>query len=479
MTEKLEGFRFFIRTYGCQMNFHDSGKMALLLQQAGMKEALDDDEADLVILNTCHIREKAKHKVYTELGFLKKKKDKRQRAGKPYFLAVGGCAAQAEGDALLAAAPFVDLVFGTQSYHKLPRMVEELFQKSNVTKQSSCLQNEEPQQFVPSRNSPSLETLKILNIEFPRENKFQFLPNESNAQGSAFLAIQEGCNKFCTYCVVPFTRGGEVSRPAAAILEEARNLAAQGVLEITLLGQNVNAYQGLAPDGTTRWTLARLLKEISTINGIQRLFYTSSHPLNFSEDLIQAHATLPKLMPFLHLPVQSGCNRILKAMNRHHTVEDYKAIIAAARLACPPIALCSDFIVGFPGETEEDFEKTLEFVKSVTYAQAFSFKYSPRPGTVACNMKDQIAEDVKTKRLLTLQDLLRQQQTAFNKSCVGRTSSVLFQRFGKKEGQILGKSEFMQSVVVNVSDPDAWMNTLHTVHIRKATLSCLEGDILE
>jgi tRNA-2-methylthio-N6-dimethylallyladenosine synthase len=315
----------------------------------------------------------------------------------------------------------------------------------------------------------------LLNIEFSSEDKYKSLPLSNSNKKAAFLAIQEGCDKFCTYCVVPHTRGREISRDAHTIVQEATLMASNGVKEITLLGQNVNSYRWDEPG--KKWSFASLVRAICEIDGIERVFYTSSHPIDVTLDIIKAHAELPQLMPFWHLPVQSGSTKILKAMNRHYSADDYKRTIDQIRKYNPNIAMCSDFIVGFPGESDDDFEQTLDLVRYVNYAQAFSFKYSPRPNTVACKLPDQIDEAVKVERLARLQDLLRDQQTKFNKSCIGQTLSVLFQRYGKGPNQALGKSQFMQSVVVHTPNPETYIESIQNVRITGATLSCLEGQI--
>ncbi|MDR1908174.1 MAG: tRNA-2-methylthio-N(6)-dimethylallyladenosine synthase [Holosporales bacterium] len=471
----MEGLRFYIKTYGCQMNVYDSDKISLLLTQNGFVCTQVLDDADIVILNTCHIREKAKHKIYTELGYLRIRKEARTASGKYLLIAVGGCVAQAEGRRLTEAAPFVDIVFGTQTYHLLPDMIEAaLDNRGGEYVRSGELDNdllEYPRSRAAVKASP-----RLVNISLSDEDKFQFLPNSTSSNGAAFLAIQEGCNKFCTYCVVPYTRGREISRDAPSILHEAQLMAKSGVREITLLGQNVNAYNW--KDSESAWSFASLVRKVCEIDGIQRVFYTSSHPVDVTLDAIKAHAELPQLMPFWHLPVQSGSTRVLGAMNRHYSADDYKRMIDTIRQYNPNIAMCSDFIVGFPDETEEDFEQTLDLVRYVNYAQAFSFKYSPRPNTVAAGMSNQIDEEIKSERLQRLQDLLRQQQTQFNKQCVGTTLSVMFQKYGKEPNQILGKSQFMQSVVVHTTSPDQYFNLIRDVKITGATLSSLEGEII-
>ena len=413
--------KLFVKTYGCQMNVYDSARMADLLAPLGYRPIETAEDADMVILNTCHIREKAAEKIYSELGRLKKLKEARVRGGGAMTIAVAGCVAQAEGAEILARQSAVDLVVGPQSYHRLPEMIAKLAREGG----------------------------HALETDFPAETKFDLLPEqESGAGPAAFLTVQEGCDKFCTFCVVPYTRGSEYSRPVASILAEAKSLAAKGAREITLLGQNVNAYYGTGPDGES-WTLARLIAALSEIGNLKRLRYTTSHPRDMSDDLIAAHRDVEKLMPYLHLPIQSGSDRVLQAMNRQHGTDDYLRTIERVRAARPDIALSSDFIVGFPGETEEDFEATLALVRRVGYAQSFSFKYSARPGTPAAAAGKQIPDEVKDARLQALQSLLTSQQGAFNAACTGRTLSVLFEKTGRKHGQALGRTPYLQPVHVD------------------------------
>jgi len=409
--------RLFIKTYGCQMNVYDSARMADLLAAIGYAPANAAEDADMVILNTCHIREKAAEKVYSELGRIRRLKEARADEGRRMIVAVAGCVAQAEGQEMIARQPAVDIVVGPQSYHRLPEMIARI----------------------------ARGTGHALETDFPAEDKFDALPEEQTACGpTAFLTVQEGCDKFCTFCVVPYTRGAEFSRSVAQIEAEARRLAGRGVREITLLGQNVNAYRGAGPDGET-WSLARLIRHLAEIDGLERLRYTTSHPRDMSDDLIAAHGDVSKLMPYLHLPIQSGSDRILAAMNRQHTAEHYLKLVERIRSARPDIALSSDFIVGFPGETDRDFEDTLALVHAVGYAQAFSFKYSPRPGTPASTAK-QLCEDVKAARLDVLHALLTEQQRAFNESCANRIMDVLFEKPGRKPGQAVGRSPYLQPV---------------------------------
>ncbi|GFZ79503.1 tRNA-2-methylthio-N(6)-dimethylallyladenosine synthase [Rickettsiales bacterium] len=394
------------------MNVYDSIKMQELLLQVGFEITKNIQEANLIILNTCHIREKATEKLYSELGRIKVYKHQNNAA-----IAVAGCVAQAEGEEIFARAPFVDIVVGPQSIHTLPDLIKQLKQKNP----------------------------KLIKLDFPAVTKFDYLPEENLPQGvSAFLSIQEGCDKFCRFCVVPYTRGAEYSRPVNEIYREALQLAAGGAKEITLLGQNVNAYHGTAPDGTT-WNLGKLIMHLAKIKGIQRIRYTTSHPRDMHNDLYEAHATEPKLMPFLHLPVQSGSDRILKAMGRKHTAEKYLEIIQRLHNARKDIAFSSDFIVGYPGETEADFEETLALIKEVRYAQCYSFKYSPRPGTPAANLANQIPEEVKSARLRRLQDLTNTQQKEFNHSASCRTMPVLIE-YQDKRKKLTGRSPYMQLV---------------------------------
>ena len=416
--------RVFIKTYGCQMNVYDSRRMADVLAAEGFAEAAAPEAADLVILNTCHIREKAAEKVYSEIGKLKRLKSARESAGGRMVLAVAGCVAQAEGEEMLRRAPAIDLVFGPQTYHRLGEFMAGL----------------------------DAGQRHIVETALPTEAKFAHLDQAPAAATqaratSAFVTIQEGCDKFCTFCVVPYTRGAEYSRPVERIEAEIRRLAMRGVREVTLLGQNVNAYHGEGPDGRI-WSLARLLERLATIEGIARLRYTTSHPRDMDEALIAAHGSNAKLMPYLHLPVQSGSDRVLAAMNRRHIARDYLDVVALIRSARPDIALSSDFIVGFPGETEGDFAQTLDLVAAVGFAQAYSFKYSPRPGTPAAERADQVPEPVKAERLAALQTLLEAQQRAFNAACVGRQFSILLDRPGRHQGQIVGSSPYLQAVHV-------------------------------
>jgi len=404
--------RLYIETYGCQMNVYDSERMRDVLAPLGYAPAERPDDADMVVLNTCHIREKATEKVYSEIGRLRVHKERRRGEGRDMKIVIAGCVAQAEGEEIMARAPAVDLVVGPQAYHKLPELIARAARKTG----------------------------ERLAADFAAQEKFDALPARAPDGVTAFLSIQEGCDKFCTFCVVPYTRGAEYSRPMADVLAEARALAEQGVREITLLGQNVNAYHG---DDAG---FAGLLRALARIGGVERLRYTTSHPLEMTDELIALHGEEPKLMPYLHLPVQSGSDRVLAAMNRRHGAADYRAVIDRLRRARPDIALSGDFIVGFPGESDADFAATIGLVEAIGYAQAYSFKYSVRPGTPAATLPDQVPEPVKAERLERLQSLLRDQQAAFNRATVGRTLPVLFERAGRHDGQLIGRSPYAQPV---------------------------------
>ena len=417
-----------IKSYGCQMNVYDAQRMVDTLAPEGFIETESPDDADLVILNTCHIREKASEKVYSELGRLRVVKDEAARNGRAMNIAVAGCVAQAEGEEIVRRAPTVDIVVGPQSYHHLPQLLARA-----------------------QTGDRAIET------EFPIEDKFATLPQPKaaaiRARGiSSFVTVQEGCDKFCTFCVVPYTRGMEVSRPVARIIEDVTRLADNGVREITLIGQNVNAYHGEGPNGAT-WSLGQLLHRLATIPGVARLRYSTSHPRDVDDALIEAHRDIPAVMPFVHLPVQSGSDRILAAMNRKHTAADYRRVIDRFRHARGDIAFSSDFIVGFPGETEEDFAATLALVEQIGYAAAYSFKYSPRPGTPAADMQEPVTTTAMDQRLARLQDLIDSQQAAFNAAAIGKTVDVLFERAGRKPGQIVGRTAYLQPAHVMAS-PD-------------------------
>lgn len=420
--------KLFIKTYGCQMNVYDSARMTDLLAPLGYQTTENVAEADLAILNTCHIREKASEKVFSELGRLRelREKKKRKNADSDMMLAVTGCVAQAEGAEIQRRAPYVDMVFGPQTYHRLPEMI------ARVTRSAG----------------------RVLETDFPVEDKFDHLPESvtlsgsqasAGSQVSAFVTIQEGCDKFCSFCVVPYTRGAEFSRPVKQILDETRRLVDQGISEINLLGQNVNGFHGEGLDGKS-WNLARLLRELADIDGLERLRYTTSHPRDMDEDLIRAHGDTPKIMPYLHLPVQSGSDAILQRMNRGHDRQAYFDLVERLRESCPELVLSSDFIVGYPGESDRDFAQTMDLVERVQYVQTYSFIYSARPGTPAATEDDPVPMAEKSARLSALQSLLRQQQDQFNQSCIGRTLPVLFEKSGRHEGQIVGRSPYLQAV---------------------------------
>ncbi len=420
--------KLYIKSYGCQMNTYDAKRMQDILHPLGYETVDSYEDADMAILNTCHIREKATDKVFSDLGRIRPHKEKKEKQGQKMIVAVAGCVAQAEGDVILSRARYVDMVFGPQTYHQLPEMVAKI----------SGAYGEE----------------RIINTDFPVEEKFDQLPEENATEGpSAFLSVQEGCDKFCTFCVVPYTRGSEYSRTVEGILGEAKRLIASGVKDITLLGQNVNAFHGAGPDGKT-WSLARLLQELNGYDGVERLRYTTSHPCDVEDDLIAAHRDLEKVMPYLHLPVQSGSDKILKAMNRKHTAQSYLDTLNRFRDARPDIALSSDFIVGFPGETDEDFEATMELVAKVGYGSAYSFKYSPRPGTPAANMAGLVREDIKDARLQRLQALLTEQAISINQSFIGKTVPVLFDRSNDPLSKRLhGRTEYNQAVHIELERP--------------------------
>jgi tRNA-2-methylthio-N6-dimethylallyladenosine synthase len=428
------------------MNVYDSERMADLLAARGMAETAVMEEADVIVLNTCHIREKAAEKVYSDLGRIRQLKERRRKAGEATVIAVAGCVAQAEGAEIVRREPAVDLVVGPQSYQRLGELIARL----------------------ESDPRPIVET------EFPDEDKFASLPARASSRSpAAFLTVQEGCDKFCTFCVVPYTRGAEFSRPVTQVEAEARRLVGSGVREITLLGQNVNAYHGSGPDGRP-WPLARLISQLAKIGGLERLRYTTSHPCDMTDDLIGAHRDQPKLMPYLHLPFQAGSDRILAAMNRRHTARHYLALIERIRLARPDIALSTDIIVGFPGETEDEFGGTLAMLEEVGFAQAYSFKYSPRPGTPAAGM-EQLPEALKRDRLARLQEVIQRHQTAFNSSCVGRSMPVLLERRGRRPGQLIGRSPYMQAVHVE-ADPSFFGHVLQ-VEIHAAGPNSLAGRV--
>ena len=421
--------KVFIKTYGCQMNVYDSQRMNDVLETLGYGAIDTPENADLIILNTCHIREKAAEKVYSEIGRLRPLKQARLDEGKQAVIAVAGCVAQAEGEEIVRRAPAVDLVFGPQTYHRLPQLIKAVTGDGTTGRK------------------------KVIETDFPAEDKFEALEKGKTGKHlkrgvSAFVTVQEGCDKFCSFCVVPFTRGAEFSRPVAQILAETQDLAAAGVREVTLLGQNVNAYSGAGENGET-YSLGRLLEHLSNIDGIERLRFTTSHPRDMDDELIAAMTGNNKVMPYLHLPVQAGSDTILKAMNRQHSAEHYITLVAKIRSARPDIALSGDFIVGFPGESDADFEDTLALVREVTYAQAYSFKYSVRPGTKAADMATQVPEEVKSERLARLQVVLNEQQLQFNQTFLGREFDLLLERPGRREGQLVGRSPYLQSVHID------------------------------
>ena len=443
--------KVFVKTYGCQMNVYDSQRMSDALAADGYAATDRIEDADLVLLNTCHIREKAAEKVYSELGRIRRLKAERAERGRETLIGIAGCVAQAEGHEIIRRAPVVDLVVGPQTYHRLPEMVRR------------------------ARLGD-----KVVDTDYAIEDKFERLPRPAAAAVArrgvtAFLTVQEGCDKFCTFCVVPYTRGSEVSRPVAQIVAEAERLAVAGVREVTLLGQNVNAWHGEGPDGL-EWGLGRLLFRLAEIPGIARLRYTTSHPRDMDDELIAAHRDLDMLMPYLHLPVQSGSDRILKAMNRRHTAAEYLRLIDRIRDARPDIAMSGDFIVGFPGETEADFEATMEIVRQVRYASAFSFKYSPRPGTPGAEMDGHVPEPVKDDRLRRLQALITEQQNAFAVSLLGRSFGALLEKSGRRPGQVVGRSPWLQPVIVD--EKAGRIGEIVEVRVTRLGTNSLHGDPL-
>ncbi|HEX3936318.1 MAG TPA: tRNA (N6-isopentenyl adenosine(37)-C2)-methylthiotransferase MiaB [Xanthobacteraceae bacterium] len=438
----------YVKSFGCQMNVYDSRRMADTLAPQGYSETSCVEDADLVILNTCHIRDKAAEKVYSELGRVRRLKESAAADGRRVVVAVAGCVAQAEGEEIIRRQPAVDVVVGPQSYHRLPELLAR-----------------------------AAESGKAVDTEFPADDKFAHLAAPSAAAirsrgASAFVTVQEGCDKFCTFCVVPYTRGTEFSRPVQAIVAEAEQLAASGVRELSLIGQNVNAYHGEGPDGRP-WPLAQLLRRVAQIGGIDRLRFTTSHPGDMSDDLIAAYGDLPELMPQLHLPVQSGSDRVLAAMNRRHKRADYLDLVHRLREVRPDLALTSDFIVGFPGETAEDFDATLALIDEVGFSGAFSFKYSPRPGTPGAEMGDQIDEDTKSERLARLQAAIERHQAAFNRGCLHRNIDVLFERTGRHAGQVAGRSPYLQPV--QVTAPAALIGEIATVTVVEIGSNSLFG----
>ena len=451
--------RVFIRTYGCQMNVYDSDRMADVLRPLGYALSNAPDEADLVVLNTCHIREHASEKVYSELGRLRDEKQLRRAEGRDLTIAVAGCVAQAEGEEIVKRQPAVDIVVGPQAYHRLPELLAEAERKAAIRKAGKRLPG-----------------AGVLDTDFPADSKFDHLPAPQGVRaGSAFLSIQEGCDKFCTFCVVPYTRGAEYSRPVEAVLAEARQLVAAGAIEITLLGQNVNAYHGEASDGST-WSLAGLIRAVAEIEGVSRIRYTTSHPRDMDDDLIVAHGEVPQLMPYLHLPVQSGSDRVLEAMNRRHGRDLFLRLVDRLRNVRPDLALSTDFIVGFPGESDADFDETMRLIEQVGFASAFSFKYSRRPGTPGSAMPDQVPESIKSARLAALQALLAAQAHEFNRSKVGMTVPVLFAEPGRKAGQIVGKTPWLQSVYAD--GPPRLIGRIVDVRLTEGHANSVAGEIV-
>ncbi|WP_341705189.1 tRNA (N6-isopentenyl adenosine(37)-C2)-methylthiotransferase MiaB [Ferrovibrio sp.] len=463
--------KLFIKTYGCQMNVYDSARMADVLAPLGYAKTETPDDADMVIINTCHIREKAAEKVFSELGHWRIRKTEARAAGGDVTIAVAGCVAQAEGDEIMARAPFVDLVVGPQAYHRLPELLARMERKQGADRRRPAA----------AGHGPALRGSGVMDTDFPVESKFDHLPEQAAAAPGpvGLLAIQEGCDKFCTFCVVPYTRGAEYSRPAEAVIAEAGRLIGAGAREIVLLGQNVNAWHGAAADGGS-WSLGRLLRALNDRYGAQhpglRWRYTTSHPREMDDDLIAAHGEIAALMPFLHLPVQSGSDAVLRAMNRGHTGDDYRRIIEKLRAARPDIALSSDFITGFPGESDRDFEATLQLVRDIGFAASYSFRYSARPGTPGSLMPGKVPEAVATERLHALQALLQEQAAAFNRTLVGRRIDVLFDRPGKHAGQLIGRSPWMQSVVV--ADSGLAIGDAATVTVTAASASSLAGQLV-
>lgn len=440
--------KYFIKTFGCQMNVYDSHRIALILENFGYQPTDIQKDADLVILNTCHIREKAAEKVFSDLGRALLIKQERQAEGKNTIIGVTGCVVQAEDEQIAKRAPYVDFALGPLAYHRLPEILTKIGRKQGET---------------------------VIDTEFPAEDKYDFLPPNRSEGACSFLAVQEGCDNFCTYCVVPYTRGAESSRPVKDILEEARRLIDTGTLELNLLGQNVNSYHGEDESGRER-NLAYLLRRVSELDGLKRLRYTTSYPADVDDDLIACHRDLKQLMPFLHLPAQSGSDRVLKAMNRRHNRGEYLHIVEKLTAANPDLRMSSDFIVGFPGESDEDFEQTLSLVKDVGYIQAFSFKYSRRAGTPAAVMPGQIDEAVKKERLEVLQNLLFDLQTKFNRSCVGKTFEVLFEQNGRHLGQLIGRTPYMQNLHAKAGAE--LLNKIVQVRVTGATTNSLSGKVI-
>ena len=441
--------KYYIKTFGCQMNVYDSHRVAGILQSLGWSEAATLKQADLVIFNTCHIREKATEKLFSDLGRVYLLKQERAIEGKKTVIGVLGCVVQAEDEQIAKRAPYVDFALGPLTYYRLPEILEKIARKSGDT---------------------------IIETDFPAESKFDFLPQNKSEGGCSYLAIQEGCNNFCTYCVVPYTRGIETSRPIEDVLAEAKKLVAEGTLEINLLGQNVNSYHGEDKNGKER-DLAYLLRKLDEIDGLKRIRYTTSYPADVTDDLIRCHAEIKKLMPYLHLPIQSGSDAVLRAMNRRHDVAKYLDVIYRLKEANPEIGFSSDFIVGFPGESDKDFEDTLNLVDKVKFIQAFSFKYSRRPGTPAAVMPNQVEEKVKEKRLEILQNKLFDYQLKFNQQTVGKTVEVLFEGKGRHAGQLTGRTPYMQNLYAKADK--GLLNKIIRVKVEEATMNSLSGTIVE
>ncbi len=440
--------KYFIKTFGCQMNVYDSHRMAVMLENFGYTPAKNQTEADLVLFNTCHIREKAAEKVFSDLGRAYLIKQERAEKGLDTIIGVAGCVVQAEDEEIAKRAPYVDFALGPLTYHRLPEMLAKISRERGTT---------------------------LIDTDFPAEAKFDFLPENRAEGGCSFLAVQEGCNNFCTYCVVPYTRGAEYSRPVAEVVAEAKRLLATGTLEINLLGQNVNSYHGEDESGKER-NLAYLLQKIAELDGLKRLRYTTSYPADVDDDLIACHRDLQALMPYLHLPVQSGSDKILKAMNRRHDRRQYLEVIEKLQKANDKLRFSSDFIVGFPGETDADFEQTLSLVNEVKYIQAFSFKYSRRPGTPAAVMPAQVEEKVKKERLDILQKLLFDYQTKFNEACIGKAFEVLFEQKGRHNGQLIGRTPYMQNL--HAKADENILNKIVEVRVTDATTNSLSGEVL-
>ena len=440
--------KFFIKTFGCQMNVYDSHRMAIMLEQLGYEETTSQADADLVMFNTCHIREKAAEKLFSDLGRAYLIKQERLSLGKDTIIGVVGCVVQAEDEQIAKRAPYVDFALGPLTYHRLPEMLAKIYRQKGQT---------------------------LIDTDFPAESKFDFLPQNRTEGACSFLAVQEGCNNFCTYCVVPYTRGAEYSRPIEEVVDEAKRLIETGTLEINLLGQNVNSYHGEDKNGKER-NFAYLLNCIAELDGLKRLRYTTSYPADVDDDLIECHRNLKQLMPYLHLPVQSGSDKILKAMNRRHNSLEYLQKVEKLMAANPDLRMSSDFIVGFPGETDEDFEQTLDLVNKVKYIQAFSFKYSRRAGTPAAVMPNQVEEKVKKERLEILQNLLFDYQTKFNVSCIGKVFPVLFEQKGRHKGQLIGRTPYMQNLHAKVDEK--CMNKIINVCVEDATTNSLTGKVV-